>query len=213
MTTRFLALAIVLLTASNVSADPIRVFGSIEGGRDGAAIELQGENFSLSGQGFTQGGVWTPADCMGDCLPGEQRSLAARWSGIDLYGSATVNGTTYPFSMDEAWASVYADGLGTWTVPAFTGATVTSVRVPFILEGLFGTNAFGFEFLEQGEALINLAWSGAGWTLANSRFSIGQQAQTVVTSHSPEPATLLLLGTGLLSLLAYRRRQRAFQHV
>ena len=67
------------------------------------------------------------------CGPGDRVSLAAAWSGLDLPGSATLDGVSYPKVGDIS--SLSAEFSATVTLPPFNStATVTA---PFVFSGRF----------------------------------------------------------------------------
>ncbi|HVJ27682.1 MAG TPA: hypothetical protein VM493_09060, partial [Vicinamibacterales bacterium] len=61
---------------------------------NGPRIQLAGEGFTFSGRGIN--GIFEPFETCGvpECVPGTTVDLLAFWSGLDLPGTATYNGTT-----------------------------------------------------------------------------------------------------------------------
>src|SRR4051794_36302109 len=77
--------------AAGADPVPIRVSGSLVGDHNNVTVQLQSDTreFTLFGTASTFAGVWGP-DCVGDCVPGEERSLNATFTGGDFLGDASI---------------------------------------------------------------------------------------------------------------------------
>lgn len=212
-------IAVPVLTLSIVglyhtaAADPIRITsGGLDGNRQIANVTVSSPDrgFSMTGVGSTAGGIWAPSqDCFPGCLPGSINSLEAYWLGSDFPGNATIDGNSYVIGGgNEASGSVRFTG--SWVAPPHVSDTAT-VTAPFVFRGGFvfpsveGVESEMVPSFGRGLATLNLAWNrfDYGWELqtAQYRFSSDPGAAT------PEPATLLLLSTGVIGAAATRRRR------
>jgi hypothetical protein len=115
------------------------------------------------------------------------------------------------------------NGSGTFTITGDTilmealgGGQPSEMILPFLVNGgTYGNANGGFDNFDPytiGSATFTLALSGitANTTVTGATFSFGTGPDTFVTgnaSHMPEPSSLLLLGTGILSAAGMLRRK------
>lgn len=170
-------------------------------------VVLAGDGFAFGGNAFD--GVFQPGtDCFVGCAPGASVDLTARWVGLDLPGTAILNGVVYTgvggltsnSSLDAMWT-------GTLAIPAdFAGGALAA---PFGFAGtfrVFDPTSTVTDLTGTGIASLNFAPSPGipgtfGVTAATYVF---QSAAAPV----PEPTLMWLVGTGLAGLAASRRRRR-----
>ncbi len=150
-------------------------------------------------------------------------------------GSTAALADTFSFSFGTAGVTAF-NGSGTLTgsltapgqyrITSVTGTTNTGNGTNRVISGVDGLNAFegndnilymtpGSFFFDDGGlsyglangAMVNL-FLGSGEILQRvSGVTVSQSAPISVTAVTPEPSTLLLMGTGMLGTLGVLRRR------
>lgn len=203
-------------------ADTIAITaGTLTGEPFGARIHLEGSGLVLDGSGDVTGGRWELGGfCRGTpdvCGPGSTASLLASWNDHDFPGQATLDGRTFIVGMQTTTqGSAFVEFTGSVLLPQFTGTERITVSAPFDFRGSIWTpidevtgNATLVFLTGRGTATINMIWNttaGGAWEFQNALY------QFSASDPVPEPATMLLVGSGIAAL-TIRRRARSTSHV
>jgi len=199
------------LTAAGVFAEPVTISsGTVVAQITEGSFILTGDGFSFSGgvpQGFSAPSLFQCEPCSGaDRLPLDLNSFSSfHVEG----GAAELKGVTYP--------STNLFGVFTFTSPfnAFSSATVAasggSPVEPFTFSGELLDYPAGSD--GRGTPIFDVQLSGSGFAhAAFTNLGGGQFSAHDITyqfsapaSVTPEPASLLLLASGLAAIAGFRR--------
>lgn len=218
------AALICLSTSSVIRADPVTITGgfllstgvfevsppSMLTGTGGFSLTT---NVAIGANG---GDLFPLSRCQAPCLPGETLSLQGLLGvpPADLGLKNTVvrhNGVEYrDFSGGDDLSGLRLMLEGSTVLPGFGDFGPVTLTAPFTLTGFFvDVFAERHELSGQGTASLWLRptdFENTGllvWSVDQVRYEFVDSAAPV-----PEPATLLLLGTGLGAVLVRRRSRR-----
>ncbi len=163
-------------------------------------------DFYLSGGlDAARGGTFDAAACFTGCAPGSILSLGANWTGSEINANAVVHGVQY----DPANATLtLAGAVRLPPADVSRGLSTEEVDAPFTLTGSLDLptgrpGAFSAEgFTGAGTARVFVTPSANGWSVSSVFYDVAP---------TPEPTTILLLGSGLVTARArkfWRSRTR-----
>jgi hypothetical protein len=198
----------VLGGAQVVAADPIQMTGgSLQMNPTFGPLVLIGDRGFTFASGFDViQNLFLPwEECNGNplgCVPGNTLNLTANGSGNDLVGTATLDGVTYPqVGGFNSQTSMIVSFQGSLVLPPI-GSADTDVTAPFSFSGSFVLPSETEDLVGAGTATLSFSPSvpfPGSWQLDAARYDL---------SPIPEPGTLLLLGSGLVTLTAWCRRRK-----
>jgi hypothetical protein len=206
-----LALLAIFVGPSLAAADPIRITsGFVHAGAvdPSAQFLLEGEGLSLAG--FAQAFSSTLSlECV-PCAPGTTLNLGGTFHGPDAAGSGVVDGVAY--------SEIFLNGMtGTFSSPSFqiSGDEALTIMRNFTFTGtisgyLLNPSVYGFT-----EPAFTKTLTGQGIVRGEFLFNADETPLFFArdlhyefsdTAPVPEPATLLLFGTGA-AMAVWRRRR------
>jgi len=216
----WLTCAVVLLAAATAAADPVRITSGAfvyPAGPGGITVDLAGDGFTFSGGSDPFSSLLFPREqcSVPECTGGTTVNLLTRISGLSYRpATATYQGRTYTnVGGLTADSGISTEWDGSLTIPVgFTGGTLSA---PFTFNGLFqfGNSPFvptgTAELFGSGTATLTFAPYLPEADFPNRLQTVGVRFDFAPgAAATPEPASMILLGTGLVGLVGARRRQR-----
>ena len=204
-----IAMAISCL-AIPARADPIQITsGFLQWAGGSAAIKLAGGGFTFEGAGLSFGGIAPWEGCIvPTCVTGSTVDLRTLWVGNDLPGTATFGGSTFAqVGGLNSDSSLLVEWTGSLLIPSdFSGGTLTA---PLSFSGRFSffdnPNQTVVDLTGTGLATLQLTPfpGGNAFFFSSATYTFDEAVAT------PEPMSIVLVGTGLAGLAALRRRRKA----
>jgi len=201
---------VAVAAVSRATADEIVITGGLAigtgfGSSVVGTVDLHGTQGFSAELGLAWGDITGPWRCF-PCDPGTPISLNTFISSSDGGGAVQLHGVSYPVPSSQADILIGLSGGPVIAPPLSTSAVLSA---PF--EVLRGSAAFLFDF--QGEPTVRFPLVGRGFaTLHLSPDTGGAPAWDFAGVRydflpTPEPASLLLVGTGMLAWAAHRHRR------
>ena len=204
--------------ASPLGAEPIVITsGLLTVTGSTRTMTLQGEGFSFIGGINSNANVQPYLLCFFACEPGTTISLLTISTGSDVRGDVTYLGESFPCcsGVDFRSADMRVRFTGEAVIPPLGGDTA-EVTAPFLFEGGIrpppSTSLPSGTLTGGGLATLVLRTplppvTAPGWQFQRLEYLFIADPSVV-----PEPASMLLVGSGLALLLQIRRRRAASRH-
>jgi len=220
-------LFLLILFVPNVGADPITLNGSITVVNGPLPGGIQTEPFVVTGSGFSANiiaavGAFGLSACsirpIDAAPPCTSANLSWQVIGTDFFGTFTINGETRSINVLNQLGFIFTSVVFV-VPPDLLDASAVEVVAPFSFFGIALTSD-GLHADLTGAGTVRLLLvhrtfgppgNFSGLYLDHAVYTFGPVAPDVTYRPVPEPTTLLLLGSGLLSGLSWKRFSRSLR--
>ena len=209
--------AALIIAVAPAAADPIRITAGAlvyPASPLDISVNLAGDGFAFSGSARRMGMGFDPYQtCIfGDCVPGSTLSLHTFGTEQTYsFDTITYQGRTFTnLSGINARSGIETEWTGSLLIPLnFTGGVLTA---PFSFRGIFhltddasGSFQTG-QLTGSGIATVTFGPNSGNFD-PNGFHTTAVRFDFLDTAPTPEPMSLLLVGTGLCGIVATRRRR------
>ena len=217
-------LSFTFVVAASVNADPITVTGSatITNGQffgPQGTVSISGQNFSADVTDFGSSGTFgnfgiSPCSrsiggLNGPCTGANLNFVS---TGSDVHGTFTINGTVFNSSVVDSLSLNFQSV--SFVIPQdLVNDAAIRITAPFTFTGAAAASSGPFVSL-QGQGTVTLlltrqtVFGFTGLFLDRADYVFGPTVSGVTIQSVPEPATLMLMFTGLAGALGVSRRKR-----
>ena len=211
---------VLLLFAPIVNADPITVSGTIIlGNTTNTFPGIQAQPFVLTGPGFMANiNRFTGTHGLNQCSPSLEVNPpctvvnpSGQIAGDDIAGTFTINGETFPSDVNNSLIFTFSSA--TIVIPTeLLSAPGLVIVAPFTFTGGgFTSTGLSFDLVGEGTVTVFLVQRDlttfSGLYHDRTIYTFGPVAPEVTVEAIPEPATLLLLASGLAGAGIMKRKR------
>ena len=197
------------------SAEPIRLTGGtilVTGQVEPGTVSIAGtRGFSLTGGVDPGEGRVDPFTVCNPCLPGTSTLSVGAFLGGTAFPNAvaTLDGNTYTVGtgIDDP-EFVTLELFGTVSLPALSDSR-TMITAPFTATGAFFAPALNAPVPIRGRGIATLRLKPFPSNGSPETWEIDRLVRYEFSDPVPEPATVMLVASGLAAIVGARKRQRS----